>query len=654
VTSTLLAPTPTLLLIGNPNVGKSVIFGHITGTYVTVSNYPGTTVDITRGKAKLSGADWTVVDTPGVNNLMPQSEDEAVTRDILLTCEEKRVLLIADAKNLPRALLLAVQLSEMEAPYVLVLNMADEAQSKGIRIDRKLLEARLGVPVIETVAIRRIGVGDLLRRAGEARVGQGHVTYSPAIEQAAVRVAALLPGAAAHISRRALALMLLAGDDSLKPWLSAAGGAAALPEIDRVRMQLREGSRVPVGSRINQERLQRVRELLRDAVSEPAVSRATLATRLGAWSMHPVWGVPILLAVLWVVYEFVGVFGAGTLVNLMEHKLFGGVVNPFLVSVAQRAIPWEPARALLVGEYGIFTMALTYGLAIILPVVTTFFIAFSIMEDSGYMPRLAVMSNRVLRRLGLSGKAVLPMILGLGCDTMATLTTRIMETRKERIIVTLLLALGVPCSAQLGVTMGMLTAMSPAGALIWAASVLGTIFLVGWLANQVLPGRTSDFILELPPFRRPSLGNILAKTLARLEWYLREALPLFVVGTLVLFLLDRFHLLGRIEAVSAPLVQGVLGLPEKATEAFLVGFLRRDYGAAGLHTLFVNGQLDGVQTVVALVTITLFIPCFANFLVMIKERGVKVALALAAFIVPFAFAAGGAVNFVLRALKVSL
>jgi ferrous iron transport protein B len=542
----------------------------------------------------------------------------------------------------------------MEVPYVLALNMSDEAQAKGIRIDRALLEQRLGVPVVETVAVRRVGVADLLSRVGQARTGAVPMRYGEVLEAAIQRVAALLPPDAAHIGRRALATMLLAGDESLKPWISESGAAAVLAEVDRVRMQLREGSRLPVGTRINHERLSHVRRLLAGVVSEPAPAQATFATRLGAWSMHPVWGVPVLLAVLAVVYEFVGVFGSGTLVDLMENKLFGGVLNPAIIAVVERAVPWEPIRRLLVGEYGVFTMALTYGLAIILPVVTTFFIAFSIMEDSGYMPRLAVMSNRIFRRLGLHGKAVLPMILGLGCDTMATLTTRIMETRKERLIVTLLLALGVPCSAQLGVVLGMLAAMSPWGAIIWSGTVLGTIFVVGWLANKLVPGDRSDFILELPPMRLPSLGNIFSKTIARLEWYLREALPLFVVGTLMLFALDMLGALGHIEAFAAPVVRGVLGLPEQTAQAFLVGFLRRDYGAAGLHAMFQDGELDRVQALVSLVVITLFIPCVANFLVMIKERGLRTAVAMAAFIVPFAFAVGGGLNLLLRTLKVTL
>jgi ferrous iron transport protein B len=286
----------------------------------------------------------------------------------------------------------------------------------------------------------------------------------------------------------------------------------------------------------------------------------------------------------------------------------------------------------------------------VLPIVFMFFLVFSAMEDSGYLPRLAVMVNSSFRLIGLNGKAVLPMILGLGCDTMATLTARIMETRKERILVTLLLALGVPCSAQLGVVLGMLSSVGFAAGLWWGVTVVATMIAVGFLAARMLPGEGSDFLLEMPPIRRPQLGNILTKTGARIEWYLKEALPLFVLGTLILFVLDRLRLLSVIVRAGEPLVVGVLGLPAAAAEAFLIGFLRRDFGATKLFDMAQQGALSTVQVVVAMVVITLFIPCIANVFMIAKERGVRTALAMVAFIFPFAFGVGGLLNAVLRRL----
>jgi ferrous iron transport protein B len=301
------------------------------------------------------------------------------------------------------------------------------------------------------------------------------------------------------------------------------------------------------------------------------------------------------------------------------------------------------------------SMGLSYAVAIVLPIVATFFVAFSILEDSGYLPRLAVMVNQVFKRMGLNGKAVLPMVLGLGCDTMATMTARIMETRKERVIVTLLLALAVPCSAQLAVILAM-TAGLPAAALLWfGGTLLSVIFLIGWLAAKVIPGRGSDFMLELPPLRLPQAGNVAVKTLARIEWYLREALPLFMLGTLLLWGMDRYHLLAALERAAEPLMSGVLGLPKEAAGAFILGFLRRDYAAAGLFARYQPHIAAGTMTrgmeievVVALVTITLFIPCIANFFMIIKERGMKTGLAMMGFILPFSVGVGALVNQLMR------
>ncbi len=638
-----------LLLVGNPNVGKSVLFGHLTGRYVVVSNYPGTTVEVSRGRAAAAARDLCaeVVDAPGVNTLIPMSEDERVTRDILLAEEQLSVLQVADAKNLRRALLITLQLAEMEVPVVLALNMMDELHARRIRLDVEQLGRHLGVPVVPTVATRGRGVKALVGALPAAEVPHLVGCYSATIEQAITRIIALLP--AGLRGRRGLAVMLASGDETLRSWVHAHLDRAQIAALDAIIDGLRRRWPTGVAYAVNRERLAQVDRILAEVFTATAAEPAPIAARIGNWAMHPVWGLVMLGAVLVALYEFVGVFGAGTLVGWIEEGIFGGLINPAATRLAA-LLPVPFLRDLLVGEYGLITMALTYGIAIVLPIVLTFFIAFSLLEDSGYLPRLAVMVNRIFQGMGLNGKAVLPMVLGLGCDTMATLTTRILDRPKERVIVTLLLALGVPCSAQLGVIFGMLAHAGLGAALLWGLIVLGILFVVGFLAARVLPGESSSFVLELPPMRRPQLGNIVVKTLARVEWYLREALPLFMVGTLVLFVLDRLKILGLVERAAAPIVVGLLGLPEAAAGAFIMGFLRRDYGAAGFFKLEMGGMLDPVQVVVALVTMTLFIPCIANWFVMIKERGLRATLAMTAFILPFALLVGGAVNFALRTL----
>jgi ferrous iron transport protein B len=597
-------PARKLLLVGQPNVGKSLLFTRLTQRYATVSNYPGTTVEITSALAEIDGELREVIDTPGTNALTPQSWEERVTRDLIVSSSEADVVQVGDISNLRRTLLLSLQLAEHDARFALCLNMSDEPNAPAVDLDA--LSERLGIPVVAVSALKRWNLEKLKKSAVRPRQSALRAQYPPVVEEA---IAFLRTG-------RAEALSTLCGAGS--PDIAAQIANARLQLVDAIIAEVTSGAR-PRG---------------RDLV--------------GALCMHRIWGVPILLGVLYVAWLFVGNFGAGTLVDFVETSIFEAFVNPWAAKLVDLVLPFQFARDLLVGEYGLITMALTYAIAIVLPVVITFFTLFGILEDSGYLPRLAVMLHRTFRRMGLNGKAVLPMVLGLGCDTMATLTTRVLETKKERVIVTILLALGIPCSAQLGVIMAMLGRLGGTAAAIWLGITVSTIFIVGFLSSKLLPGETGDFIVELPPMRVPRLSNILIKVLARTEWYLKEAVPLFLLGTLLLFVLDLTGALAVLQRGLAPLVVGGLGLPAEAANAFVIGFLRRDYGAAGLFAMQRGGALDATQTIVALTVITLFVPCIANFLVMVRERGKRVAVAIAAFITAYAFGVGAILNLVLR------
>ena len=360
-----------------------------------------------------------------------------------------------------------------------------------------------------------------------------------------------------------------------------------------------------------------------------------------------------MLAVLLLLYEFVGYTGAQTLVGLLEKVLFGQYIIPFLHAL----IPSGFFAELMVGKYGLISMGLTYAIGIVLPVVGTFFIAFGLLEDSGYLPRLSILSDRLMRIMGLNGKAILPMVLGFGCGTMATMSTRILSSKKERLIAILLLALGIPCSAQLGVMLGMAAGYSRKAMLVVIAVVLSQLLLVGFLSSRLLHGQPSEFIFEIPPIRTPQLKNVVLKTWYRVQWYLKEAVPLFLLGTLALFALDNLHLLGQsllswIQKALEPIVSGLLHLPIESAGIFLLGFLRRDYGAAGLYDLARRGMLTGQQVVVSMIVITLFVPCLASFLMIVKEQGVKRALAISGFIVPFALLVGAVVSWILRTLNI--
>lgn len=646
------SPTPhdggPIVLVGNPNVGKSVLFSLLTRHYATVSNYPGTTVEVTRGFASIDGRQRLVVDTPGVNSLLAPGECERVTGSILANEEPATAVLVADAKNLQRALVLATQLAEMEVPFVLNLNMDDEAQALGIHIDAESLSGILEADIVRTVATRAVGVDELRSvLEGPSPNSRFVITLDDDIEEAIRQIIPLLPPDLA--APRWLALTLLVGRDGT---LEASSPTLAA-RVAAIRERLEARYAEPLGYVIMRQRQEAVRRLTAQVSSRRVVTREPLSALLGRLTIHPVWGLPVLLAVLYLLYRFVGEFGAGTMVDFLEGVVFGEYINRW----ATDAVAWIPVatiRDFLVGEYGLVTVALAYGLAIILPIVGTFFLAFSLLEDSGYLPRLAVMVNRPFKAMGLNGKAVVPMVLGLGCDTMATMTTRILDTRKERLQVTLLLALAVPCSAQLGVIAGIMGGLSVIAVLIWGGVVVATLFAVGYLASRVLPGRGSDFIQELPPLRLPRLSNVLLKTVARMEWYVKEVLPLFIIGTAFLFILDRVGAIGRIEDATAPLVQGLLGLPSESSQVFLMGFLRRDFGAAGLFDMARDGQLDAQQALVSLVVITLFMPCFANFLMIVKEFGARTAVVVGAFVLPMAFLVGGALNITMRTLGIGL
>jgi ferrous iron transport protein B len=622
-----------VVLVGNPNVGKSALFGALTGRYVEVSNFPGTTVEVSRGRVN----GHALVDTPGIQSLHARSDDERVTRDILLSGSSGVIVQVADARNLRRSLLLTVQLAELGKPFVLDLNLVDEARERGIAVDAARLGQILGAEVVETVAIHGEGVDALRTRFKMARPMAHPVRYDGAIESAVERLVPLLDGAPA--GSRAIALMILAGDRELAARFGRSRGAEIAALVAATAAQYGK----PLSFVLTQQRMRCVECFVEQVLRSGAPTAGRKRDAMSWLSMHPVWSVPILAGVLVALYLFVGLFGAGVLVNWTEKVFFGRLVNPaatWLVSF----IPIPLLRDLLVGQYGLITMALTYGIAIVMPIVLTFFIAFGLLEDSGYLPRLAVLMDRPFKAMGLNGKAVLPMVLGLGCDTMATLTTRILETKKDRVLVTLLLALGVPCSAQLGVIMGMIAFMPPAAVVVWGAVVAGVMFAVGWAAARVIPGERSDFILELPPLRVPQLGNIVIKTVARLEWYLKEVLPLFMLGTFLLFVLHATGGLHVLERWASPLVQGGLGLPRETTGAFIIGFLRRDYGAAGLFTMARSGLLSVPQALVSLVVVTLFVPCVANVLVIAKEHGGRTAAWVVLFVFPFAFAVGSVLH----------
>jgi len=631
-------------LVGNPNVGKSVLFNALTGAYVTVSNYPGTSVEVSRGSTTIQGQTWQVIDTPGMYSIHTITEEERVAREIILHETPDVVVHVLDARNLERMLAMTIQLIEAELPVILVVNIMDEAERMGLKIDLELLRQRLGIPVIGAATARKRGL-DEIRRAiagySECERSPKLFSYSSLLEQNVTEVAGLMKGEYI-LSRRALALLLLQQDEEIIDLVRQREGecyASIAERANGIAFERRESFHLD----LSLERNDIVRKIVQGVISAPEKRVITVAERLAHWSVQPLTGIPMLMVVLYFgLYKFVGDFGAGTLVDLLEKQIFVDRVNPWVTAQLKHIIPWEIIQELFVGEYGIITLGIRYAVGIILPIVATFFIFFSFLEDTGYFPRLALLVDRIFKKFGMTGRAVIPMVLGFGCDTMATMVTRTLETVRERIIATILLSLAIPCSAQLGVIIALLS-KAPGALAVWSLCLLLLFMVVGLLASRLLPGDAPMFYMELPPMRLPQFSNVLTKTYTRMQWYFLEILPLFVLASVLLWLGKVTGFFEKAVDALTP-VMASLGLPRETAVAFIFGFFRRDYGAAGLYDLQTKGLMNPRQLTVAAVTLTLFIPCVAQFLIMKKERGWKVAGSIGLFVSLLAFGSGYLLN----------
>lgn len=639
-----------ILLVGYPNVGKSVVFNALTGAYVVVSNYPGTTVAIDRGKAEVSGHTFEVIDTPGAYSLVPITEEERVARTILFTENPRLVVNVMDAKNIDRMLHLTLQLIETGLPVIVMLNIMDEAKAEGMEFDIHALEAALGVPIIPATAVKGEGMEALKKYIASALdrgLAQGRrVKYGTLIEKAVAKIEDLLKGDY-PVSKRSVALLLLQGDENIEKTVKKKEEENFDSIVEEVA-KIKDIYARPLDYVITTSRQEQIDKLFSRTVRSKEDVPLNIQEKISRAMIRPLTGVPFLILVLIGLYLLVGVLGASILVDFIEGTIFEGQINPAVDSFLEENVPWEQLRDLIGGEFGVITLGLRYALAIILPIVCIFFLVFSILEDSGYLPRLSLLIDRVFKLIGLSGRAVIPMTLGLGCDTMGTLVTRTLETKKERVMATLLLALAVPCSAQLGVIFAVLS-VSIFALFIWALVIFLVMLFIGFLGSRLIPGGKPQFFMELPPLRLPKISNVLIKTYTRMVWYLKEVLPIFLIVSVFLWagdLLGVFEIL--IEALDPVMV--LLGLPTAAAPIFIYGLFRRDYGAAGLYDMSAN--LSIAQLTVAAVTLTLFIPCIAQVMMMYKERGKKVTLGIVAFIFPFAFFIGYLLNLVLTSLGV--
>ncbi|MGM0574044.1 MAG: ferrous iron transport protein B [Bacteroidota bacterium] len=640
-----------IALTGQPNVGKSLLFNRLTGSRAAVSNYPGTTVAVDKGQITLGTEKYGIWDLPGMYSLLPITEEERVAKLALLKEKPSYILHVVDAKNLTRMLPLAMELSETGLKVILVVNMMDEAEKEGIKIDFQKLSKRIGIPVVPTVAVSGKGMNQVLFHILNYERKSHHevIPFDSAIENSILDIQDLLKENYS-IHKRSIAQLLLQDDEDMHSIVRNKENTEYQKIqhiIQDTRASLDESLVYLMKIKIHEE----AERIAREVTTIEKKKRINIGEKLNQLMIRPVTGIPILLLVLYfVLYKFVGVFGAGTVVDFVEGKLFGEHINPAIANAVENLVGIEALRQLIIGEYGLVTLGLTYAIAIILPVVGAFFLAFSVIEDSGYLPRLSLLIDRLFKKIGLSGRAVIPMVLGLGCDTMATIVTRTQETKRERVIATLLLALAIPCSAQLGVIFALL-APFPMALLVWVLVIFANFMFVGFMASKIRPGQRPTFFMELPPLRVPKISNVLSKTYTRIIWYLKEVLPLFIIASVVIWLLQITGVFPHIINALEPLVAGI-GLPNETADVFFFGFFRRDYGAAGLFQM--QDLLNANQLAISAVVLTLFVPCVAQLMVMFKERGAKTAITIFLLVLVLAFSMGWLLNFILNGLNITL
>jgi len=622
-----------IAFVGNPNVGKSVIFNKLTGQYAVVSNYSGTTVDVTRGTVFISGEQYQVVDTPGIYSLMPLSEDEQVTRDLIIREKPNTIVQVCDMKNIERSLHLFFELSLFKIPMVFVLNMQDEAAQAGIKINTQKLEQILQVPVVVCTATAGSGIKEIIKNIPSAKISGIDITYKYQKDMDTVND---YLKEKVNFSK-AVSLYLLSGDKGIYNYIPE-GMKSFISDfcVKTVKNEFKM-----FAAQVFNDNNNAVLEIAGEVKSVKPIAQKNFLEFLGNLCVNPFAGSLIMLAVIFLMYEFIGVFVAGSVVDYIQTKVFADTVNPFIAGIFDYYNVNFIVKDFFVGKYGFFTMAIPYAFAIIFPIVIAFFLFFGILEDSGYLPRLSVILNKLFSLVGLNGKAVLPMVLGLGCGTMAVLSSRILETKKERMIVLILLSLAIPCSAQLGIILAMLSAVSYKVTVIWLSCILFSFLLIGKILEYRIKGESTPFIIEIPKMRLPSVINILSKVKMRLEWYMKEVVPLFILATAGLFFIDKIHLLAKLEKLFAPVVVGFLGLPLETTSTFIMGFLRRDYGASGIYDLAQQGLLSPSQILVSSVVITLFVPCLAQSLMVVKEHGIKAAALIFCAITAYAVLFGG-------------
>ena len=587
-------------------------------------------------------------DTPGSATLVATHEDEMIARDLLLSGEMNAVLLVADAKNLRRSLAFALEVAELGLPMLIDLNMVDEAESLGIDIDDGALAKLLGVPVVRSVAVEDAGTQRLAEQLAYAREPLRLTRFPAAIEASLSRLEDLLAGASKHdLSPRGLGLLCLAGDEGATQWVSQRLPAETLSAVQQGVEHAQQQFRTPLDLLL-QDAFHREAGRLVERVATSTPERPSLLAKFGSIAQRPFPGLLIALGVLVLAYEWIGAFGATYVVDNLSNHLFHGLLIPWCEQLVSHVPSAFIRDAIMDPDFGLLPTGLFLAVGIVLPVLFCFYLMQAVLEDSGYLARLSVLFNRVLQWLGLNGQALIPLVLGFSCITMAIITTRMLPTKKERLLLSLLLISGIPCAPLLAVMLVILGKMSWTASL-FLAGFLGLQFLiVGLVASRVLPGELPSLVLEIPRMRVPRPRILLIKTWRRTMEFMREAVPIFLIASFAVFLFDRVGGLVVLESAARPLVNDLLGLPDVAVQVFVKTIIRRENGATELSHL--REQFDPAQLVITMLVMTVLLPCVNASIVMIKERGLKTAVIILGMVMTYAVLAGTAAHSLCRAL----
>jgi len=645
----------TIALAGNPNVGKSVIFNQLTGASQTVGNWPGKTVERAEGKLYYMGYEIHVLDLPGTYSLSAYSQEEIVAREYVALERPDVVINIVDASSLERNLYLTIQLLELEAPLVIALNLWDVAVKKGIKIDVDALERELGVPVIPTVAITGYGVDRLLSTVidvveGRVKLKPLKIRYGREVEEKiqvlSRAISKNMPELCNKYPARWIAVKILERDEEvIKVVSSHENGSLILLLADELASTLEELHGEPAPVIIASERYSIISRIVSRVQKIEAIEQVTLSEKLDYLTTHPLFGYPILLSVMALVFTLVFI-GGGFLEELLS-ALFDEVIIPVVELSVSRVMPPLIAQLIIDG----FIAGIVAGITIAIPYVFTFYILLSILEDSGYLPRAAFLMDNLMHKIGLHGKAFIPLILGYGCNVPACIGCRIMETDRERLILGFLVVL-IPCAARTVVILGLVGKyIGLSTALLLYAIDLFLVVLLGRILNSRMPGRPIGLIMEIPEYRLPMLRNVLIKTWVRTKDFIYVALPLIVLGSVILEYAKITGLTWMISRLMSPIIQGVLGLPAECAIPLIFGILRKELTLIMLIEVFEANDLslilsDRQMIVFSLVTM-IYIPCIATIAALIREYGWRKASLISAVSILIAVVVGIIANLIL-------